>query len=855
MKKLGILAASAIVSLMPLYAEALPNQPGTAATSAKASSADKNANQDSRRLKAKAPAPFFSSRSDKVTVKNQEISPAVTPGMTPAQMKDFFLEQTKRSLASWEAKHYNISDHPPFQIDSPQASQFCITPEIAKAINLREQVDAFAKEAQVSTAGVRENQNVLCPWDHRYRINEYMLAMMAESLSNIVPQLHRDHIASLPVRTPEEVKAHLGPEGVKTIENIFGMPLAEAMEFVRHNPIRIVGGETRSNTSRFVSLVSRIYAARGFHVFLTEDMQNKDTSTIFMWSFLTYMLGLSGGDYYTSSHGAPQKQSDKILGPDGSQYLPPEYSKIVEQMYKILEECETKGYTIKLAAADDPLLHHNLTYKLMCSLYADYLRKGPASPAALQTVKEAIGQGMRLKLDFFGGAGYKTIAPVLEDLGIDGAFEGGYIRTEEDPFFHNIGFRVAAKKGSEEYEVVHDSVDASMPIVVKSANYGTILKDAPIGQIIFNVDPDSDRFVAGQIVPSSEEPKLQADGISSIKITDDKLFALFSPNQFFLMLAESDRASMEDDYSWNEYSSFDIHTYVSALSWDEWAEKHHIPIVRTPVGFKEIAAIERKVEKAMEENPGQVVSVQDELGREIVIGSKPKVHHAGEESGGKIGGPRQPIYNILGQKIIAMREKSSGEACISAVVMVSKLYLKYKETGNIADMFLHNHLAKLFTRDSIVNKMEFRGDKIHYNEAIFDPEELAKAKAAGIAEKDRFNNYFRRLAMAMHDPSLTNNGQVLSLEQVKEVLTEAIPGMAEEWQALERIDVWSDGLQLWFKGAKVRDICLRPSGTDAKSKVYFDGTDKAYMENLFRTYFRDFPAVATPRYKELLKPE
>ena len=200
-----------------------------------------------------------------------------------------------------------------------------------------------------------------------------------------------------------------------------------------------------------------------------------------------------------------------------------------------------------------------------------------------------------------------------------------------------------------------------------------------------------------------------------------------------------------------------------------------------------------------------------------------------------------------------MREKSSGEACISAVVMVSKLYLKYKETGDIADLFLHNHLAELFTRDAIANKMEFRGDKIHYNEAIFDPEELAKAKAAGIAEKDRFNNYFRRLAFAMKDPSLTNRGKVLSLDEVKAVLTEAIPGMAQEWKALERIDVWSDGLQLWFKGAKVRDICLRPSGTDAKSKVYFDGTDKAYMNEVFQKYFRDFPAVPTPLYKELLK--
>lgn len=785
---------------------------------------------------------------------NTEVPQTVTPDMTPAQMKAFYLAQTRRSLEEWEAKHYKISSNPPFPIESPAAGEFKITPDIAKAIGLRAQVDAFAKEAKVSTAGVRENQNVTCPWDHRYRINEYMLALMAEALSNIVPELHAAHIASLPVHTPEEVSAHLGAQGVRTIEEIFEMPLAQAMDFVRKNPVRIVGGETRSNTPRFVGLVSRIYAARGLHVFLTESADNTDTSTIFMWSFMTYMLGLSGGDYYTSSHGAPQKQSDKILGPDGSQYLPPEYSKIVEQMYKILEKCESEeGYTIKLAPADDALLHHTLTYDRMCGLYADYLRKGPASPKTLAMIGEAVEKGMRLKLDFFGGAGYKTIKPILEKLGIVKAFEGGFIRTEEDPFFHNIGFRVAKKKNSDEYEVVHDSVDASMAIVVKSANYGEILKDAPLGQIVFNVDPDSDRFVAGQIVPESKQEALTAAGITSIKVADGRVFALFSPNQFFLMLAENDRVSMEDDGSWKDYSNFDIHTYVSALAWDEWAESHNIPVVRTPVGFKEIAAIERSVEKEMQEHPGQEVSVRDELGNTVKIGSKPKVHHAGEESGGKIGGPREPICNILGQSVIAMREKSSGEACISAVALIARLYLKAQESGRIEDMFLNRHLSSLFASSGIANKMEFRGDKIHYNEAIFDPEELAKAKAAGIAEKDRFNNYFRRLALAMHDGSLTKSGTPLTLDQVKAVLSEAIPAMKDEWASLERIDVWSDGLQLWFAGMKVRDICLRPSGTDAKSKVYFDGSDKAYMSGLFVNCFRDFPAEPSKLYGELLK--
>lgn len=784
---------------------------------------------------------------------NGSVPSVVIPDFTPAQMRAFYLEQTRRSLQEWEQKNHNISDHPPFKLDDPAPSQLTITPQLAEEIGLRAQVEAFAKEAKVSTAGVRENQNVICPWDYRYRINEYMLALMAEALANIVPQLHRQHVATLGKRDPQEVAAHLGPQGVKLVEEIFEMDLAQAMEFVYQNPVRIVGGETRSNTPAFVGLVSRIYAARNFHVFLTADRDNKDSSTIFMWSFLTYLLGFSGGDYYTSSHGAPQKQSDKILGPDGSQYLPPEYAKIVEEMYKILEECETKGYTIRLAAKDSPLLHHTLTYPRVCALYANYLRKGPASPRALAMIEKAIEEGMRLKLDFFGGAGYKTIRPILEDLGIVKAFEGGFIRTEEDPFFHNIGFRVARKKNSEEYEVVHDSVDASLPIVVRSAGYDKLLADAPLGQIVFNVDPDSDRFVAGQVVPADLEPTLTAEGIVSIPLNEGRIFALFSPNQFFLMLAENDRQTMVEEGDWDDFSNFDIHTYVSALAWDEWAQFHKIPVVRTPVGFKEIAAIERQVESALEKAQEGKIEVSDELGRKIELGARPKVHHAGEESGGKICGPKEPIFNILGQKIIAMREKSSGEACISAVTLVARLYLAYRQSGQLEDLYLHRHLARLFAESEIANRMEYRGDKVHYNEAIFDPAELAKAKAAGIAEKDRFNNYFRRLALALQDGGLTQSGQPLTLEEVRAALSEALPGMAKEWSNLERIDLWSDGIQMWFKDLPVRDICLRPSGTDAKSKVYFDGSDKAYLERLFSQYFRDFEAQPTPLYKKLLK--
>lgn len=765
------------------------------------------------------------------------MSPAqltVSPDMTGQQMREYYIEKTRQSLTEWEQENWKISDSPPFALESDEASSFTFTPELAKKISLRYQIEVFAEEAKVSTAGVRENQNVLCPWDHRYRINEYMFCLMAEAQTRLVKELQQERLAKIPKVSADVVAERMG-ETAKVVEEIFGTSLAEVIDFVRSVPVRAVGGEVRSNTPRFTDLMSRIYAAHGLPTLLTEDPHCKDTSNIYLWSFLVYVLGLSGGDYFTSSHGAPQKQSDKILAPDGAQFLPPLYARIVDHLFAILEEIENGGYTIKLAARNDKNLIRTLSYERLAKIYGDYLRTGPASELALNKIREATDKGLRLGLDFFGGSGYKSLHAIFCELGIDKVFEGGYLRTEEDNFFHNIGFRVSKKKDGSGYEVVHDSVDASVPGVVRSANYENLLADAPLGKMVFNVDPDADRFVVGQVLPKSEEKALDDLGISFIKIGNDRIFAILSPNQFFLLLAENDRLISQEEGTWNDTNPFDIHTYVSALAWDEWADHHNIPVVRVPVGFKEIAAIVRQVEEQMLASGGGDVVVTAEAGQRVNLGKKPKLHHAGEESGGKIGGPVKPIDNVLGQKIVAVREKSSGEACVSAVSLAARLYLD-GDSGRPERMYLHRLLAQVFQESGVRNPMEYRGDIIHYNEAIFDPNELAKAKKEGIAERVEFNAWFENLARGLE------SGEQ-SLEQVKKTLTDAIPGLQSLWNSLESITVWSDGLQFWFVDGNergIRDICIRPSGTDAKTKIYFDGTDKQAMVDVFENHLQNF---------------
>ncbi len=762
----------------------------------------------------------------------------VSKDMTLREMREYYIYQTDQSLLEWEKGNFQIRNSPPFDLDSAESSSLLVTPELAKKIRLKEQIEAFKKEAKVSTGGVRENQNVVCPWDHRYRINEYMIAILAEALSLLVKEIHPERMRVTEVKTEEEIKEALGTNNVQTIELIFKMPLASIIEFVRKNPVRIVGGEVRANTPEYVSLTSRIYAANGLYVFTTEKDDCTDTSSIFMWSFLIFILGLSGGDFFTSSHGAPQKQCDKILAFDGAQYLPDTYEKIVEKMEEIYDQIEAGGYEIKLSERNDPHIMRTINYENSAKLYCSYLRQGPASEQTLKMIKEAAGKGLRLKLDFFGGAGYKTISSILKELGIFQIFENGLIRTEEDPFFHNIGFAVSKKKNSEELEVTHMSVDASVPKVIETAGYDELLREAPNGQLIFNVDPDVDRFVACQLLPSSEKEALIDLGVVFNEQKDGRLLALFSPNQLFLMIADNDLTQSKKDGLWDKYSNFDIHTYVSAASWDEWAENNSIPVLKVPVGFKEIAAIEKSVENAMRESKGESFSVKNELGHEIILGKNPKLHHAGEESGGKIGGPRNPIYNVLGEYVIAMREKSSGEACISAIALQARRYLESIAENDGSKIYLHNYLREIFVNNNIKNRMEFRGDIIHYNEAIIDPAELAKAKEQGLKQRDAFNGFFRKLALAFKTGEYSVSGYKISIDDVKTLLTEALPVMKEELKYLENIDVWSDGLQFWFSDeSKIKDICLRPSGTDAKSKVYFDGSDKELMKKIFNEGF------------------
>ena len=215
-----------------------------------------------------------------------------------------------------------------------------------EGLNLNEWFANYAKEAKVSTAGIRGPQNILYPQDTRFPINlvGIVLATLAKAL----------------------VAKEKYPE--KQI-------------------IKVAGREVRYNSDLFLDAISRIQAANGIRTLVPKD---KKTIPIWLASFLAFKLDLLGGEYITSSHGISVKNATKDLNCQGSQYLPEESLEFVEKIKEIFEKTEQEGtYEIKISSADNPLIDEKVLGEINdgVDLYVEYLKSGVAQDINLDLIK------------------------------------------------------------------------------------------------------------------------------------------------------------------------------------------------------------------------------------------------------------------------------------------------------------------------------------------------------------------------------------------------------------------------------------------------------------------------------------
>lgn len=644
--------------------------------------------------------------------------------------------------------------------------------ENPEGLNLEEWFANYAKEAKVSTAGIRGPQNILYPQDTRFPINlvGIVLATLAKAL-----------VAN---------EKYKGKQIVK-----------------------VAGREVRYNSDLFLDAIARIQAAQGIRTLVPKG---KKTIPIWLASFLAFKLDLLGGEYITSSHGISVKNATKDLNSQGSQYLPEESMEFVNKIQEIFDETKKNGsYEIKIAAKDNPLIDEKVLAKIDdgVDLYVDYLKSGVAQKINLDLIKEIKD---KIVIESVGGSAYRTLSRVLKKLDISDKFT--WFDTEEDPFFHSIGKYNHTPKGEKAF---YDySVDATVVAkrkngekffpVIETMHYEERLTKLPVGTAVLITDPDHDRLTVAQTEYACTIPELEKAGIDYVKLNDELILTVFTANQAFLMLMDFWAKQLKSQNLWNKHPRFMIKTTASAISWDEWAKKQGVKVVNVPVGFKEIANIMKKVELKLKKAQTAEVIIDDVLGNPVNLGINPRLLFAGEESGGMIMGTEELIKSQNGRFAIAMREKSATEAIIVASALIAKLQ---KEQVSLSE-----YLVQIFEENDIIGRFDTRVDIAYYNESEPDINKLKEEKVLGEAKRTKNDLFYLSMAMGVKEGKMT-------LDDVKEVLNDAFKSLI--FDNLVSIKFVGDGTYLEFSDKYIE---IRPSGTDAKTKAYGGGSDKAVLE-------------------------
>ena len=661
---------------------------------------------------------------------------------------------------------------------------FTLTKELVKSLELEAWLANYKKEAEHSTGGIRGPQNVLYYWDHRFPINQIGVALATLGKSLVLKEL---------IKNREIHKA--------------------------------VSGEVRYNTQEYIELISRIHAANGIY---THQTPGNQTTAVWLISFLIFMFDYDGGEFVTSSHAISSKTATKDLDTQGSQFVPEMSLAFIAKIEEIINQAKTSthGYQIVLAARDNPFTIQDID---VIEVYADYLRNGIANNENIRLTQDAISQGMRLMYETVGGCMYNTMVPLLKTFGIIDAFE--WNNQTEDPFFHGVGKtrRVNPNTGSEEFFDL--SCDACLMEVVETMGYELTLKDKPIGYVVLITDPDGDRLVLGQIEPASNVALMDELGINYIRIDELKIVSIYHPTYCFLMIMDFHMKQLKQAGKWNDHGRIMITTTPSSRVWSEWAETHGVPVLYTPVGIKEIAAVLKKIEKKFFANPDQPVAVDDIWRNDVPIGKDPRVVFAGEESGGMGIGPEDPITSKGGRKALMMREKSAGEASVVAAALAAHLYLEKKTMAE--------YLQEIFTECKARYRFYHRADITYYNESEPDPRILLAAKAAGEKKRDAIDLYYLGIALALREKRIT-------IDDVKEILSEAMPDL--DFSSLSDVLFTGDATYIAFNGMFVQ---VRKSGTDAKLRGYSNGENKERCI-LYLDIMVHYSGITTPKYDALI---
>lgn len=702
----------------------------------------------------------------------------MSPKLSIEELRKIYTENIERATPD------SLKAKPLLDLGHEGEITITITKKEVEAWGLEKWLANYKKEAKVSTGGIRGPQNVLYYWDTRFPINQ--IGVMLATL---------------------------------------GKALVLKEKLVGKEIHKLAAGEVRYNTKKYVELISRLQAAQGIATHLPV---NRETTSVWMASFLIFMRDFAGGEFVTSSHAISSKTATKDLDSEGSQFLPEMSLAFVAKIEQIIEQAQTnpKGYTISLSPRYDPKIIEDVDG---IDLYVSYLRNSVANDYFLNIITEEGKKGWKMMFDTIGGCMARVMKPITTKLGIEHVYD--WHRSDEDPFFHGIGkdMRMNPKSGKEEF--FDASCDATLPEVMETMRYEEALADKSVGYIVANADPDGDRLVVGQVEASDRIPAVAAMGLHYIDLGNGNIFVYYTPNHAFFLVMDFYMKGLQSTGRWNDHPRFMLKTTPSGSFWDEWAHAVGVQSVNTPVGFKNLAAMIKKIERQLREHPEKNVVLEDIYGKHIDLGVQPRMVFCGEESGGMIVGPEEMIASLSGRKALAMREKSAGEASVIFTALAAWLHREGK--------FMSEYLQELYDTYGLKQTKYCREDIVYYNESESDPVKLLADKAAGEVTRDTVDRFFVSTALARREG-------IITAQQAREIFEEAFPAL--DFSEFEDVIFVGDGTFIRFKDMFVE---TRKSGTDAKTRGYSCGEDLERCGRYMKTILH-YSGEITPKHKALI---
>ena len=600
-------------------------------------------------------------------------------------------------------------------------------------------------------------------------------------------------------------------------------------KYPNKNLVKLVGCEVRYNSKMYLDIIARLQANLKIRTLCPTKRQ---TIPIWLASFLAFKLDLVGAEYITSSHGICVKNATKDLNNQGSQFLPNESMEFVNKMEQILTTVEKEGsYEINFSASDDKLIDENAMEKLNngIDLYCEYLSSSVANEKNIQSIKN---YPKKIVIDNIGGCAYNTLSKILDKFEISKTFH--WLNNEENPFFFGIGKDI---KNGVFYDwsldvtvLAKDKDNKEYFPVINSLNYCEKLKDFPLGTAVLITDPDHDRLNIVQIVDKNKKEIIEKTGVDYIELDNNRLLCVFSANQAFLMIMDYWFKTLNKE---KDATYFIIKTSASSSSWDEWAQKNGVKVINTPVGFKEIASMTKKIEYKIEQGV-ENIEVTDIFNKKITLGKNPKMLFGGEESGGMIIGATKPIKSLHGRFALAMREKSASEAIIIASALISSNSLN---GGDLVD-----YLKDVYEKNNIISRFDTRLDIAYYNESQADIEKLKEEKRIGELKRTKNDIFYLALAMAKLEGKI-------NIENVREILSDTFKEL--DFSNLQDILFVGDGTYLKFDD---KFIEIRPSGTDAKTKAY-SGSNNKKESSRYIGLLGNYEGELSQTYKKYLDKE